>query len=128
LITTVVLLVLGVIGKSGFLVPLSAVSVTAWLGVSTGYMHASYMLVIREATITIIVFAALALGTLSISTKLPTAYERIALIYARVSLLFVNLGFWAGSLFGDTPGEPWSNTTIFTSPGKFLDFDLTTLP
>lgn len=128
LIATVVLLALGVIGKSGLLVTLSALSVAAWLGGSTGYMHASYMLVIREATVTIIVFAALALGALSMSKKLPAAYERIALIYARVSLLLVNFGFWVGSLFGDTPGESWSNTTIFTSPGKFLDFDLTTLP
>ena len=128
LFATVVLLALGIIGKSGFLVTLSALSVASWLGGSTGYTHASYMLVIREPTVTIIVFAALALGALSLSKRLPATYERIALIYARVSLLLVNFGFWVGSLFGDTPGKSWSNTTIFAYPGKIFDFDLTTLP
>jgi len=31
----------------------------------------------------------------------------LAIIFARVSLLLVNFGFWVGSLWGDYPGESW---------------------
>tara|TARA_B100001996_G_scaffold377274_1_gene359656 strand:+ start:174 stop:1184 length:1011 start_codon:yes stop_codon:yes gene_type:complete len=128
LVSTAIFLILGVIGKSGFLVTLSALSTASWLGGSTGYTHASYGLVIREPTITIVVFAALAVGALFISKRLPAVYERIALIYARVSLVLVNFGFWVGSLWGDTPGESWLKPEIFASPDQILDFDLNAVP
>jgi iron complex transport system permease protein len=32
----------------------------------------------------------------------------LAIIFARVSLILVNFGFWIGSLWGDYPGETWA--------------------
>ena len=36
------------------------------------------------------------------------AYQHLAIIFARVSLILVNFGFWIGSLWGDYPGETWA--------------------
>jgi hypothetical protein len=32
----------------------------------------------------------------------------LAIIFARVSLILINLGFWIGSLWGDYLGETWA--------------------
>ncbi|SVE60155.1 uncharacterized protein METZ01_LOCUS513009, partial [marine metagenome] len=61
LTVTAVFLALGIIGNSALLVSQPALSVASWLGGSTGYTHASYWLIIQEVTVTIVVFAVLAL-------------------------------------------------------------------
>ena len=109
LFVMVLLLALGIVVKSGFLVGLAPFALASVLGSSTGYMHASYMLVVREATITIVVFGAVAWGVFALSKRLPGAYERLALIVSRASLILVNFGFWIGSLWGDDPGASWKS-------------------
>jgi hypothetical protein len=74
---------------------------SASLGASTGYFHASYFLVIREPTLTITIFSLLAIGAYQLSKKLSQDYERIALASARTSVFLVNFGFWVGSLWGE---------------------------
>jgi hypothetical protein len=32
----------------------------------------------------------------------------LAIVFARVSLILVNFGFWVGSRWGDYPGETWA--------------------
>ncbi len=121
LFVALLLLGLGAVARSGLLIGLAPFALASVLGSSTGYWHASYMLVVREATITILVFAAVAWGVFYLSKQLPSAYERLALIFSRVSLIFVNFGFWIGSLWGDYPGESWARSRIFEDPGTFYE-------
>ena len=92
---------IGIVARSGLLIALSVLAFSSSLGARTGYAHATYVLGIAEPTLTILVFAAVALVTYLLSRILPHAYERLALMAARVSLLLVNFGFWIGSLWGD---------------------------
>ncbi len=119
-LVALILLILGVLAKSGLLIGISPLALASVLGSSTGYWHASYMLIVREATITIAIFALLAWGTFFLSKRLPAAYERLALIYSRMSLILVNFGFWVGSLWGDYPGESWVHSQIYEDPGGFM--------
>ena len=114
-----ILLVLGILARSGLLIGISPLVLASVLGSSTGYLHASYMLIIREATIIIAVFALLAWATFLLSKRLPAAYDSLALTYSRVSLLLVNFGFWVGSLWGDYPGESWVHSRIYEDPATF---------
>ncbi len=120
-LVTMKLLAIGNLARSGLLIGVSPLVLASVLGSSTGYLHASYMLVIREATVIIAVFALLAWGTFFLSKRLPAAYERLALIYSRVSLLLVNFGFWVGSLWGDYPGESWVHSQIYKNPATFRE-------
>ena len=107
LFVMVLLLALGAVARSGFLIGLAPFALASVLGSSLQYLHASYMLVVRGPTVTILVFAAAAWGVFRLSKRLPGVYERLALIFSRVSLIFVNFGFWIGSLWGDGPGQAW---------------------
>ena len=77
------------------------------LGSSTGYRHAVYMLTVNEPSITIAFFSLLAGAAYLVSEQVGRAYKQLAIIFARVSLILVNFGFWIGSLWGDYPGETW---------------------
>ena len=92
----------GIVARSGLLIALAVLAFSSSLGARTGYEHATYFLGIEEPTLTIVVFSILAAGTFFLSRILPSAYERLALMAARVSVLLVNFGFWIGSLWGDT--------------------------
>ncbi|UDL93610.1 hypothetical protein LGH83_13660 [Lichenihabitans sp. PAMC28606] len=87
--------------ESGLLIGASVLALAGALGGAGSYSHASYGLVVQQPTLTIVVFAALALGADRLATHLPPAFERRALLAARTSLLLVNFGFWVGSLWGD---------------------------
>jgi iron complex transport system permease protein len=100
-------LALAVAIRSGFLMALVPLALAAALGSSTGYMHAVYMLTVNEPSITIAFFAALAGAAYLISQHVGQAYQQLAILFARVSLILVNFGFWIGSLWGDYPGETW---------------------
>lgn len=91
----------GVIAKSGLLIALAVLALSSVLGARTGYFHASYFLGIKEPTLTIIAFSLITLAAYQISLMVQAAYERLALMAARVSILLVNFGFWIGSLWGD---------------------------
>lgn len=118
-LVALILLALGIFARSGLLMGVSPLALAAVVGSSTGYMHASYMLIVREATITIGIFALLAWGAFHLSKRLPASYERLAVIYSRVSLILVNFGFWVGSLWGDYVGESWIQSQIYENPVTF---------
>ena len=63
------------------------------------------MLTVNEPSITIAFFALLAGTAYMLSQQVGQAYEQLAIVFARVSLILVNFGFWIGSLWGDDPGE-----------------------
>ena len=96
-----VMTVAGIWVRSGLLIALAVLAVGSCLGSSTDYSHAMYTLTVEEPTLTILVFSVIALGCYLVSLRLRAAYERLALIAARVAVLSVNFGFWIGSLWGD---------------------------
>jgi hypothetical protein len=100
-------LALAVAIRSNFLMALVPLALAGALGSSTGYVHAVYMLTVNEPSITIAFFALLAGAAYLVSQHVGHAYQQLAIIFARVSLILVNFGFWIGSLWGDYPGETW---------------------
>jgi len=87
--------------KSSLLAILATLMLSASIGARTGYFHASYFLMIKEPTLTVIIFSLLAIGAYQLSKKLAPDYERLAIASARTGVFLVNFGFWVGSLWGD---------------------------
>jgi hypothetical protein len=87
--------------RSALLMVAAVLALAACFGARTGYSHAMYAVVVYEATVTIVVFSALALVAYRISKRVAAGYERIAIAAARTAVLLVNFGFWIGSLWGD---------------------------
>ncbi|MCK9915819.1 hypothetical protein MXD81_42345 [Microbacteriaceae bacterium K1510] len=101
LIVTVALAGAAIVARSSLLSALAVLAASACLGARTGYSHATYSLAIFEPTLTIVLFAVLALVAYLGSKRLAADYERIALAAARTSIFLINFGFWVGSLWGD---------------------------
>ena len=101
LAVAVILAAAAVVARSGLLIAASVLVVGVCLGSSSDYRHAMYTLTVEEPTLTIIVFALIALAAYLISRRVASRYERLALIAARTAVLMVNFGFWVGSLWGD---------------------------
>ena len=102
LVVTVLCAVAAIFAKSTLLSIMATLALSATVGAMTAYGHATYMLVIRQPTVTVALFTLLALATYHLSKRLPPDYERIAIAFSRTSLFMVNLGFWVGSLWGDS--------------------------
>ncbi len=102
LVVTILCLAASVIAKSSLSAALSALSLSATVGAMTAYGHATYMLAIRQPTVTVCLFSILSLASYHLSKVLPLDYQRLAIVFARTSLFVVNLGFWVGSLWGDS--------------------------
>ena len=107
-LSALLFLALAVAIRSNFLMALVPLVLAGALGSSTGYLHAVYMLTVNEPTITIAFFALLAGAAYLVSLHVGRAYQQLAIIFARVSLILVNFGFWIGSLWGDYPGQTWA--------------------
>jgi hypothetical protein len=101
LLVTMLYSIAGIVARSGLLVTLAVLTLSAVIGARTGYMHAMYSLSITEPSLTIGIFGLLAIGLYQVSKFLPTDFERLAIIGARTSVFMVNFGFWIGSLWGD---------------------------
>ena len=67
--TAALLLALAVLIRSSFLMALVPLAVAAALGSSTGYTHATYMLIVSEPAITIVVFSLLAAAAYFVSQQ-----------------------------------------------------------
>lgn len=88
----------GVLARSGLLVSLAVIAFAATIGGATNYEGSIFW----QPALSIGLLAAIALGLLFASTRLPPAYERLAIIAARTAALMLNFGFLIGSLFGDS--------------------------
>ena len=106
--TAILLLGLAVVIRNSLLMALVPLALAGALGSSTGYFPATYMLIVTEPTITIVFFALLALAAHLAGNRGWSAYEGLATVFARMSLVLVNFGFWVGSLWGDHAGESWA--------------------
>ena len=117
LVASAWLLAVGVLAQNGLLVVLSAFALAGALGSSTGYWHASYGLLVREATVTIVVFGVVgALASYLSMRVLEEPNARLARLFALMALLWVNFGFWVGSLWGDYPLEAWLAPDVMSLP------------
>src|SRR6266480_2095137 len=92
----------GILARSSLLVAMAALALSATVGAATAYDHAMYGLVIRQPSVTVLLFGLLSWLAYRLSLRLATDYQRLAIIFARTSLFLVNLGFWVGSLWGDS--------------------------
>jgi hypothetical protein len=106
LLITALLLVGTVLAKSGLLSALSALSLSATIGAMTAYDHASYYLIIQQPSLTIALFAILGWLSYQLSKRVSENYKGLGIIFARTCLFLVNFGFWIGSLWGDSLGQP----------------------
>jgi hypothetical protein len=97
--------------RSGLLSALAVLAIAELLGSSSAYEHAMYFIEVDEPTVTIVLFGALAWLAYLASRQVPDTYESMCLVFARVSLLMVNFGFWVGSLWGDRIGQSWFGHT-----------------
>ncbi len=76
------------------------------LGSGTAYWHGGYFAWVEQPAITIAALAVVSIGLTALATRLPSVYERVALIMARTGVMIINLAFLVGSLFGDQQ-LPW---------------------
>jgi hypothetical protein len=102
LVVTALCMVAAALAKSSLLAVMSVLSLAATIGAATAYGHATYMLAIRQPTLTVCLFSLLALGAYHLSAAMQSDYQRLAIVVARASLFVVNMGFWVGSLWGDS--------------------------
>lgn len=108
----------GVLARSGLLVAAAVLTVGLCLGSSTDYRHALYSIDVEQPTLTILIFGIIAVACYALSLGLAPAYERLALIAARVAVLMVNVGFWVGSLWGDDLSWLRTRATLETISGS----------
>lgn len=108
LLSVAIFAIVSIMAESGLLIAMVPLSLLAAMGGYTGYWHACYLIVITEPTLTIVVFSILALAAWECAKVSGPIYEKLAIVFARMCVFLVNMGFWIGSLWGDTPGRIWS--------------------
>jgi iron complex transport system permease protein len=98
--------------ESALLAALVPLTLASAIGSSTGYWHACYGIMVREPTLTIVLFAALAAAGWFVHQHFTGLVSRLSLVFTRMSVILVNFGFWVGSLWGDTPFNLWKNPEV----------------
>ncbi len=105
LVSAVILAGVAVPAESRLLIALTPLAIMAAIGGSTGYWHATYMICVEEPTLSILLFSALAYGAWQLARRSEGVRQLLSLTFARMCVILVNMGFWIGSLWGDTPGR-----------------------
>jgi hypothetical protein len=107
LLAVIVLLFAGAVAARSSLLMVGAVlAVGAAFGARSAATAAAYDRAFEEPAMAIVVFSLLALVSYRLSRRVTALYERLAVVTARTALLLVNLGFWIGSISGDTLDLP----------------------
>jgi len=101
---------------SAFLSMLCAFAVLTFVGnAGLFYSHAEYLIAIEEPKLTVLVFSALAWVVYWASLHLDAKRARVAVVFSRTCIFFVNLAFWVGSLWGDrSAANPKSSEIVFS--------------
>lgn len=107
ILAALILAMTAYLAGSRLLAGLVPLAIESALGGSTGYWTACYEIVVREPTITIVVFALFALAGWGVTQRLKGVMQVLTLTFTRISIILVNMGFWVGSLWGDSPGNMW---------------------
>ena len=90
------------LARSNLLTVLAVIVLFVALGSSSRYEHAFYELEVRQPLATVVAFSALALAAHAASRFVQSDWERLLTAAARTAVFLVNLGFWVGSLWGDS--------------------------
>jgi len=106
------------VAKSGFLAAMSALAVAGAIG--AGSEPGSLLDSLERPAMTIGVFSLSSWVAYGWSARLREPQGRLALMFARTSLLLANLGFWMGSMIGDII---WSRHVDWTllGPSRHVD-------
>jgi hypothetical protein len=110
LFLAIVYFAVGFVANSSLMTCLSAFALLGSLEAFVGYDHASYFFAIRQPTMSIVIFSALAAGTYKALPRFGVEDQRLLNAFIRACLFIVNLGFWIGSLWGDY---------LFNQPGRY---------
>ena len=105
IIITLVFAAAGVFAKNGLLIVLSIFASASAIGARTGYLHATYFLGIQEPALTVLIYTILAIGLYQLSKRLPSKFEKLAIMGSRACVFLINFGFWIGSLWGSELGS-----------------------
>lgn len=106
-IVTVLCLVASVLARSSPLAAMGVLSLFLTVGAMIiNYRYGTFIewdkLMVGQATVKVCLFSLLSLGAYHLSKRLPSDYERLAIVFARTSLFVANFGFWVGSQWGDS--------------------------
>ena len=85
-----------ILALSGLLASLAVLAFAATITLDVELWSPTHYLAVA-----IVVLSALVLGLYLLSLRLPSAYERLAIIAMRTAILLVNVAFFIGSLVGD---------------------------
>jgi len=100
-----------VLAQSHLLIALAPLALGAALGGSTGYWSGCYEIAIREPTLAILAFTLLGAVAWAIALRGPPLIAGLSLTFTRICVILVNFGFWVGSLWGDSPGALWRDSS-----------------
>jgi hypothetical protein len=114
LATASILGAVAVLAQSHLLIALTPIALGAALGGSTGYWSGCYEIAIREPMLTILAFSLLGAIAWSLALRGPPRIAGLSLTFTRMCIILVNFGFWVGSLFGDSPGSFWRDSSEWT--------------
>lgn len=109
LIAAAILFYVAYLAESRLLIALTPLALISAIGGSTGYWHACYAISVEEPTITIILFSVLAYASWIFAKKSKGIIQSLTIVFARMCVILVNMGFWIGSLWGDNPGQLWGD-------------------
>ncbi|WP_204114139.1 hypothetical protein [Shimia biformata] len=99
------LIAAGIVLDVRLLTVLSLIPLATALSSQTFYVTATYGVVIRESTLTILQMAVVVAGCLWAGANLSERYQRHTRVLGQLSFVWMNIAFWIGSLWGDTVGE-----------------------
>lgn len=88
-----------------FLTAIAVIPLATALSSRTFYFHATYGIAIYEATLTILQMAAIGGLALYVSAQLKERFARHARILGQMAVIWANMAFWIGSLWGDEVGK-----------------------
>ncbi|TWB16764.1 hypothetical protein FBZ89_113174 [Nitrospirillum amazonense] len=118
-----ILLLVAWYAGSRLLIGLVPLAIAAAIGGSTGYWHAVYEISVQEPSLTIVTFTVLGCLAWHLALRSVGKAQALTIVFARVCVILVNLGFWIGSLWGDTPGQMWDQAQadrMFSSAGATI--------
>jgi hypothetical protein len=100
-----VVIACGVILDVRFVTAMAIVPLAASLSSRTFYGHATYGVAIYESALTILQMSLFAAVAFAASLRLSERFARHARIFGELALIWINMAFWVGSLWGDVVGE-----------------------
>jgi hypothetical protein len=100
-----VMIACGLLLDVRFVTAIAIVPLAAALTSRTFYSHATYGVAIYEVTLTILQMSLIAVLALGASLKFSEHVARHARTLGRLALIWINMAFWIGSLWGDVVGS-----------------------